>query len=71
MIYTWRCKDCNKITEVERAFKDYDKPPEKCESCKSTTLSRVILEAPSTPFQQLRQSGMFADDNGNFAPRKV
>lgn len=31
----------------------------------------VRVFSASVPFQHLRQSGVFMDDNGNYAPRKV
>ncbi len=72
MIYEWQCETCNKITDVERKAKDSDIGPAVCLKCFSIgPFKKVITSPPSVPFQTLRDSGMFADSNGNFAPRNV
>ena len=69
MIYEWKCSKCGMTTEVTRPVVDYNVPPH-IECCKGGQWSKV-LSAPKVPFEHLRNAGIFADDNGNFAPRKV
>jgi hypothetical protein len=62
MIYTWQRTDTGEIVDVERKLADYKVPPD-------TVHDWVrVISVSSTPFQHLRHAGVFADDNGNFAP---
>lgn len=60
--YDWQCKKCGEIQEVERKLSEYQVPPDN-----KHEWERVIGVA-AVPFQHLRHAGVFADDNGNFAP---
>jgi NAD-dependent SIR2 family protein deacetylase len=71
MIYTWKCKKCQLITETDRKVAQYNVPPDECQHCKAKELVLVILKPPSVPFKHLAQNGVFADDNGTFAPRSI
>ena len=32
-IYSWRCKKCDKLTDILKPFDDSGVPPDKCEHC--------------------------------------
>lgn len=65
MIYEWECKECGLKVEVSRLAKDYQVPPEGPHKWER------VLSVAYVPFESLRRGGVFADDNGNFAPRKI
>ena len=67
MIYTWKCTECGEVTEVQRSADDYKVPPDEPKH----DWTKIIVTAPTVPWCDLRDSGMFADANGNFAPRKM
>jgi hypothetical protein len=76
MIYEWKCMGCDKVIEVKASVEDRDTPPVIAHICGNLEPGvryewKRIISKSSTPFQHLKQSGVFADDNGNFAPRKV
>lgn len=56
-IYSWKCGDCEEITEVDRRMKDYDNPVT-CESCGSEKTTRQI--STGTTFN-LEGGGWFKD----------
>lgn len=64
MIYEWRCRKCDLHQEVQRTVDEYNVPPDDKHDW-------VKVYNYSTPFEHLRNSGVLADDNGNFAPRKL
>jgi hypothetical protein len=66
MIYEWKCKGCGKIEEVVRPASEYNIPPDD-----KHEWFRLIRKPAGVPFETLRMSGVFADKEGNFAPRKV
>lgn len=43
-IYTWVCddKDCNHVTEIVRPMADYQVPPDNCDKCNKTAMSKII-----------------------------
>lgn len=85
MIYEWQCKKCGAKVEVQRSLKDYMIPPTKEEGLHQIPETAKdsphwpgepgdwerVISVAAVPFQHLRQAGVFADDNGNFAPRKI
>lgn len=42
MIYVWQCTNAHN-TEVQRSVANIDVPPEKCEACEATELTRIIV----------------------------
>lgn len=78
MQYEWECQVCHHIAVVNHKVADRNTPPSMSEGyhpSKDGTVHDIrwkrILSMPSVPFVHLRQSGVLADDNGNFAPRKI
>lgn len=73
MIYEWKCTACGEVQEVKRAVADYLVPPTDKQSrdCKRHNWKRIITKAPGVPWNDLRDSGMFMDEHGNYAPRKL
>lgn len=77
MIYTWKCRLCGQVVDVHRSASEYNKRPtegevpdtDACIHGWDRYYSKDTL--PGVPFEQLKNSGVFADDNGNFAPRKL
>jgi predicted nucleic acid-binding Zn ribbon protein len=64
MQYTWRCEDCNQDTDVTRALKDMDIPPEGCDRCNSNRLYRVILPKQGCKGFILEGTGWHETDYG-------
>lgn len=60
MQYEWRCPECRKVHVVRASVADRDKQPEI--DCCGSDLKRVIVSAPSVPFNFLRNMGVFADE---------
>ena len=74
MIYEWKCKKCGHKTEVSRSVEDRNVEPDRYLDNIPHTHDHDwirVLSMPNVPFEGLRRSGIFADDNGNFAPRKI
>lgn len=77
MIYEWKCKKCGHRVDVHRPISEYDRPPNSEEGRHPSEdgivhdVQWVRVYSSSVPFEHLRNSGVFADDNGNFAPRKL
>ncbi len=57
MIYEWRCNGCSMVVEVTRPAKDYNRMPGQC-NCGEKTWSKK-LSTPHTPFEHLRDKGVF------------
>ena len=62
MIYEWQCKKCGKVVEVQRTVAEYKVPPTEPGHDWEKIISRT-----STPFEHLRNAGIFADEHGNMA----
>lgn len=77
MIYEWRCEKCGFTTEVSRPVNERNTAPYPTEAKHTVTMDhgpivwKRVLSTPNVPFESLRRGGVFADDNGNFAPRKI
>jgi hypothetical protein len=71
MIYEWKCGNCGELRTVKRPVKFYNIPPDDKCSCDKYEWTKVITTAPGVPFQQLRDSGVFMDEHGNYPPRKM
>lgn len=70
MIYSWKCKGCGRVTDIERPVAEYDKPPKHCPVC-SKDSKWVKVYNSSTPFVNLSDKGVFMDKNGNYPPRSI
>ena len=81
MIYEWKCKKCGEVQEVERRIANCNVPPLRCTTIgelteeffldNGCTHDWIRVYSSSIPFQHLKQSGVFMDDNGNYAPRNT
>lgn len=60
MTYCWSCSKCERITNVSRAVKDIDVPPDSCEHCDSTSFSHraIVRDNPSVKQVILADTGM-------------
>jgi len=68
MIYEWKCTKCGLHTDIDRPVSEYDVPPDK-KCCRKGDWVKVYRS--STPFQLLKNAGIFPDQYGNIPPRKM
>ena len=75
MIYTWKCETCGFVAEIHRSVQEYLTPPTQIEANHpddhKPKWRKIIPGAPGVPWQSLRDSGVFMDENGNYPPRSM
>ena len=77
MIYEWKCRVCAAQGEVVRTLDEYDVPPtdEEAGHWGKLTIAHehewVKTFKSSTPFEHLKNAGIFPDKYGNIPPRKM
>lgn len=57
-MYEWKCRKCEKVTDVIRPISEHDIPPEKCDTCGERT--EMDKQIGSTNFI-LQGGGWFRD----------